>query len=337
MKIMLITALTLMVSGCALNPESPQSIDSNAYPPTNSPDRQAAQPMDSRQTAPTKSELPRFADAKPVEYVLVRARAVGVTNATDDQQNTYIGFSSLVPSDLVLFDSSGRRLEACTSGRVVGVKGVHEGILLRIGQLNSYVAKNPGSIAVRTYALADDPDVVAVRNEIEMVSGQMKAFQEAIRKADQNMENPNTSPAPSSAPVENVADALPTQPPGPNDTYGVLDNGTVLVRVFFAFGSKAVVRPDDGLLRLELEAKQAGAIRLVGYTDSVGSPQLNRALAKSRVDAIANFLVSRGVPRQKISVQAAGETDFLASNRTWRGRAANRRVEAMFTPNVASR
>ncbi len=330
MRTILIAGLALIATGCAVNPVDLGPPGSNAYPVSAS-SAVSSTPPQTRDKA-DQAQRPRFADTPPVEYVLVRAGAVGVTTATDDSDNTYIGLQSEVPPDLMLFDAEGRKLEACTSGRVIGVKGVHAGILLRMGNQNSFVAKNRNSMAVRTYVLSQDPDVVAVRKEIAMINSQMKAFKEAIRKADENSKGSGDNKSIQNTPVGNVADPAPTTLPSAGDTYGVLEDGTVLIRIFFAFGSRAVVRPDDGLLRLELEAKQAGSIQLVGYTDSVGSPKVNRALAQSRVEAIANFLVSRGISRQKISVVAAGETDFLASNRTWRGRAQNRRVEALFTP-----
>lgn len=68
-------------------------------------------------------------------------------------------------------------------------------------------------------------------------------------------------------------------------------------------------------------------IRLDAYTDDVGSTQFNKKLAQQRADAVAAYLESRGISRDRIETRNLGKTSFLASNDTEEGRAQNRRVE----------
>jgi outer membrane protein OmpA-like peptidoglycan-associated protein len=104
----------------------------------------------------------------------------------------------------------------------------------------------------------------------------------------------------------------------------------VMVRVFFATGGRTIVRPDDGLQRLEIEATGAQEIRIAGYTDNVGPDTVNAKLAQSRAEAIRTLMLKRGVPPERIVVTwSAGGRD-IADNNTETGRAMNRRVEVLF-------
>ncbi|QHI37550.1 Outer membrane porin F [Kordia antarctica] len=64
-----------------------------------------------------------------------------------------------------------------------------------------------------------------------------------------------------------------------------------------------------------------------GHTDSVGSEELNVALSQKRADKIKELLVKEGCKSSRLVAKGYGETKPLASNRTSKGRKANRRVE----------
>ncbi len=68
-------------------------------------------------------------------------------------------------------------------------------------------------------------------------------------------------------------------------------------------------------------------INLAGHTDNVGTDSYNLNLSRQRAAAVANYLVSRGVPANRISTQGYGKAYPIASNATDAGRAQNRRVE----------
>lgn len=51
-------------------------------------------------------------------------------------------------------------------------------------------------------------------------------------------------------------------------------------------------------------------IRVVGYTDRVGSPTRNRTLAETRARAVADFLVSAGLPASGIEIVGMGEAEL---------------------------
>lgn len=74
-------------------------------------------------------------------------------------------------------------------------------------------------------------------------------------------------------------------------------------------------------------------VEVAGHTDNLGSDDYNYSLSKMRTETIANYLVSRGIDRSRITTKFNGETKPIASNTNADGsdnpdgRAKNRRVE----------
>ena len=64
-----------------------------------------------------------------------------------------------------------------------------------------------------------------------------------------------------------------------------------------------------------------------GHTDNVGSANYNLKLSKERAQSVANYLIAKGIPGEKITVIGYGETKPLYPNDTPEHRAKNRRVE----------
>ncbi|MEA2082559.1 MAG: OmpA family protein [Elusimicrobiota bacterium] len=68
-------------------------------------------------------------------------------------------------------------------------------------------------------------------------------------------------------------------------------------------------------------------ISIEGHTDSVGSNAYNKKLSLRRAQSIRNYLVSKGVPKERFMVSGFGEEKPIASNRNRAGQMKNRRVE----------
>lgn len=71
-------------------------------------------------------------------------------------------------------------------------------------------------------------------------------------------------------------------------------------------------------------------IIIEGHTDNIPTGKLHRNnmdLSIRRAKAIADILISRGIPPESISVIGYGDTRPIDTNRTEQGRAKNRRVE----------
>lgn len=70
---------------------------------------------------------------------------------------------------------------------------------------------------------------------------------------------------------------------------------------------------------------------LVGHTDSVGTDAYNLDLSRRRANAVASYLISRGVPSARVATSGRGETEPIAPNDTEADRQKNRRVEVAIT------
>ncbi len=67
-------------------------------------------------------------------------------------------------------------------------------------------------------------------------------------------------------------------------------------------------------------------IRVEGHTDSMGDDAANLRISQQRADAVRSFLISMGVPADRLEAVGYGETRPIASNQTAEGRARNRRT-----------
>jgi outer membrane protein OmpA-like peptidoglycan-associated protein len=74
------------------------------------------------------------------------------------------------------------------------------------------------------------------------------------------------------------------------------------------------------------------AIVVQGYTDSVGSASDNDSLSLRRAQSVRDYLVTRGIPSEKATAEGKGSSNPVADNKTPDGRAENRRVEIVVTP-----
>jgi OOP family OmpA-OmpF porin len=84
-------------------------------------------------------------------------------------------------------------------------------------------------------------------------------------------------------------------------------------------------------LASKIEVNFLKEIKVVGHTDNVGSEQYNQALSEKRAAIVANYLINKGLPTDKIVQWGEGEKRPIAANETTVGRAKNRRVEIKIT------
>lgn len=73
-------------------------------------------------------------------------------------------------------------------------------------------------------------------------------------------------------------------------------------------------------------------VDVMGHTDSTGSDAFNQTLSQKRAEAVANYLIGKGVVRERMGVQGFGPSQPVADNATPEGRAKNRRVEIRLVP-----
>jgi outer membrane protein OmpA-like peptidoglycan-associated protein len=100
--------------------------------------------------------------------------------------------------------------------------------------------------------------------------------------------------------------------------------------VLFDF-DKSNLRPEaDAILAPVLEMLQrdpALSVDIEGHADWMGSDDYNIRLSQRRAQAVVEWLVARGIARERLNAVGKGEREPIASNETAEGRQLNRRVE----------
>ncbi len=108
-------------------------------------------------------------------------------------------------------------------------------------------------------------------------------------------------------------------------------NSIRLDQVSFARGTANFEGLDTELSLKELSTylleSDSVTVRIHGHTDNYGDPGLNKALSLDRARAVRDYLVSLGVPFERLRISGWGGTRPIASNATEAGRQKNRRVE----------
>jgi outer membrane protein OmpA-like peptidoglycan-associated protein len=69
---------------------------------------------------------------------------------------------------------------------------------------------------------------------------------------------------------------------------------------------------------------------IYGHADSTGPETYNQKLSERRAEAVVNYMVDRGIQRERLTTKGFGETQPAVSNDTREGRQKNRRVELNF-------
>jgi outer membrane protein OmpA-like peptidoglycan-associated protein len=68
-------------------------------------------------------------------------------------------------------------------------------------------------------------------------------------------------------------------------------------------------------------------LQIEGYTDSVGTDEVNQKLSEQRAGTVRDYLVAQGLQSNAITAQGFGKSQPVATNNTASGRQQNRRVE----------
>jgi len=142
------------------------------------------------------------------------------------------------------------------------------------------------------------------------------------------VESPPAAVAPEPAALAPAAAPEPAPAPAPTPAPAPLR--LVLDDVNFDF-DKASLRP-QAYPKLDeaaesLKAWGDGKVEVAGHTDSRGSEAYNMDLSLRRAESVKNYLVTKGIPADRLVIKGYGESQPVADNATDEGRFQNRRVE----------
>ena len=137
---------------------------------------------------------------------------------------------------------------------------------------------------------------------------------------------PAPEPAPAPAPVV-VAPVVAAVPPAP------IHKTITFPEAALFDVNKAELKPQgkEKIKEYREEAREqlsaATAIKIIGHTDSTGTPEYNKQLSLKRAEAVRDYLIELGADASKMEVAGMGEEQPIADNKTRDGRTQNRRVE----------
>jgi len=76
-----------------------------------------------------------------------------------------------------------------------------------------------------------------------------------------------------------------------------------------------------------MEKNENLKIEIDGYTDNTGGDEYNLKLSEQRAKAVYDFLINKGIPKNRLSYKGFGKNNPVADNSTEEGRRLNRRIE----------
>jgi OOP family OmpA-OmpF porin len=153
----------------------------------------------------------------------------------------------------------------------------------------------------------------------------------ATMECDPDLMPKTAEPAPAPAPAPVVAPPAP-QPAPPAARMPVTEKVTLSADTLFEF-DKAVIRP-EGKLKLDdlvdkLKAVDMETIIAIGYTDRIGSKAYNLKLSERRAEAVKAYLVSKGVPADRILAKGKGKENPVTQPDQCKGRKSAKVIKCL--------
>lgn len=179
-------------------------------------------------------------------------------------------------------------------------------------------------------ARAAQSDAALSRAQSELLAQQAAILQqqaEAARRQAQASQSQAAMEAERAAALQRDLQALAAR----NTARGmVITLGDVLFDTGKASLQPGAMRSADQLASV-LKQYPERRVMIEGFTDSVGSDEMNLDLSRRRAGAFQTALMDRGIAADRIEVKAQGEAFPVADNNSAAGRQQNRRVEVLFS------
>lgn len=109
-----------------------------------------------------------------------------------------------------------------------------------------------------------------------------------------------------------------------------------LNNLFFDFGKSDLRKESqselENLLSI-IKSSPSMKIEIEGHTDNVGSASSNLQLSKDRAKAVVDWLIGKGIAKNRLQFKGYGKSKPVADNETNEGRQRNRRVEFRIIEN----
>ena len=100
--------------------------------------------------------------------------------------------------------------------------------------------------------------------------------------------------------------------------------------IFFEFGKaelKSESYPELNRIATFFKSNTKIVSEISGHTDNVGTDEINNKLSQERADVVRNYLLTQGVPAERLTAKGYGKNKPKVANDTPENQAINRRVE----------
>jgi len=192
---------------------------------------------------------------------------------------------------------------------------------------------------LRTFCIID-PSIVGYKTIAEATGGQIfninRSFAEILNQFVTTMTSLYTATYRSDADIIPDSIVVELKIPGARvavrKALPVLEVGRKLVVDNIQFGTNQYTVESGAQQGLEylvrlLKARPTLKVRIEGHTDNIGDDAHNMRLSYQRADAVKDYIVQRGISRDRLFTIGYGETRPTATNDTEEGRRLNRRTE----------
>jgi outer membrane protein OmpA-like peptidoglycan-associated protein len=208
----------------------------------------------------------------------------------------------------------------------------------------AYIALRKAEISVAEAGLAAAQaqkdqaakDLLQISSQgLSKMKGEVSKTKEALAQSSRDLENEKKARADAEKRARDAMDKLSMAA-----ALAVKEEprGTVITlsgEVLFASGKSVLLPAAQKKLDAVADALKNQEDRKMvveGHTDSQGRESENLELGQKRAQAVRDYVVSRGVPSDKITAIGIGQARPIGDNKTVEGRAQNRRVEIIVQP-----
>ena len=104
----------------------------------------------------------------------------------------------------------------------------------------------------------------------------------------------------------------------------------ITLHILYKLGSADIDEANKAILddlASRLQTYKDVKLEIGGYTDATGTATANKKLSQKRAEKVMEYLISKGVNKDRLTAVGYGATNFIADNTTEEGRQENRRVE----------
>ncbi len=280
----------------------------------------------------SSSTSPRLALAAAAAIVLAACAAPAPNPNLEAARSAY----TIAASDPEVVRSAPKELAQAQDELQRGDAAFRDGQKAETVDHYAYLARQRAQVAVEAarVARADQASVDAQNQRDRIVlASRTREAEQAKLDADLAKQQALASQQQALA-SQQRADSLATQLAAlqakQTDRGMVLTLGDVLFDTGKATLKDAAMRTVDDLAAF-MQQHPERKVLIEGYTDSVGSEDLNLGLSQRRAEAVRDALTLRGVTADRVQVHGLGERYPVASNDNGSGRQLNRRVEVVFS------